>query len=289
MIVAIVNRDSIVKNYRARYSSARVPLKARNSMTSKLNRKQLREALETVPITEILGKSVSRELTPKQKRFAHEVAKGKTKADAYRTAYKPTATKRTLAAKPYELARDERVKREIEAYQMAIEAAKYRTPAALRELVIQSLVEVVINPEAKESVRVQAAKVLGTVTEVAAFTERKEVRTVSSSADAKAQVMAQIRELMKAQAQDANIIEADASSLLDELAAAGAKPAADPGASGGTSAETGQAEPHPSPAPQASQEEAHPLMHTIPHKPPQSEPNPQPLSQEDGSVTTQKM
>lgn len=209
-------------------------------------------------MTEILGRDISRELTAKQKRFAHEVAKGKTKADAYRTAYKPTATKRTLAAKPYELARDERIQREIEAYQRAIEAAKYRTPAALRELVIQSLVEVVINPEAKESVRVAAAKVLGTVTEVAAFTERKEVRTVSSSEDAKAQVMQQIRELMKAQAADATVIEADANSLLDELAA------------GATSEETGAAEPHPSPTPQAMQQESHPLMHTIPPEQSQS-------------------
>ena len=287
MIVAIGKRDSIVKTYRARYSSARVPLKARNSMTSKLTRKQLREALETVPVDQLFDKSVSRELTAKQKKFAHEVAKGATKADAYRAAYKPKS-KASLTSNPYNLATDSRVQAEIEAYQRAIEAAKYRTPAALRELVIQSLVEVVINPDAKESVKVAAAKVLGTVTEVAAFTERKEVRTISSSADAKAQVMAQIRELMKAQAQDATVIEADANSLLDELAAADAKPAADGGEAGGTSEEIVAAEPHPSPTPQATEEEAHPLMHTIPPEQTQSELNPQPLSQESDSVSTPK-
>ena len=110
-----------------------------------------------------------------------------------------------------------------------------------------SLVEVVINPEEKASVKVAAAKVLGTVTEVAAFTERKEVKTISSSADAKAQVMQQIRELMKAQATDAQVIEADASSLLDELSAAGAKPAAASEETGATSEETSTTEPHPSP------------------------------------------
>ena len=106
--------------------------------------------------------------------------------------------------------------------------------------------------------RVAAAKVLGTVTEVAAFTERKEVRTVSSSEDAKQQVMQQIRELMKAQAADATVIEADANSLLDELAA------------GATSEETGAAEPHPTATPQAMQQESHPLMHTIPQEQSQS-------------------
>ena len=241
-------------------------------MKSKLSRAQLREALDTVPMVEILGKGVDRELTPKQKRFAQEVAKGKTKADAYRTAYN-VKSKHALQREPYQLTRDQRIANEIEAYKMAIEAAKYRTPAALRELVIQSLVEVVINPDAKESVRVQAAKVLGTVTEVAAFTERKEVRTISSSADAKQQVMDQIRELMRAQATDAQIIEADASSLLDELSAASDQ--------GGTSAETGADEPHPSPTHQATQQESHPLIHTTPHeqtnnkpKPPNSESTP---------------
>ena len=228
-------------------------------MVTKLSRKQLKEALETVPMTEILGNDVSRGLTAKQKKFAQEVAKGKTKAAAYRSAYNVTSSA-SLTSNPYHLSNDSRVRAEIEAYQRAIEAAKYRTPAALRELVIQSLVEVVINPDAKESVRVAAAKVLGTVTEVAAFTERKEVRTVSSSEDAKQQVMQQIRELMKAQAQDATVIEADANSLLSEL-------------TGPPSEEMGQAEPHPSPTPQATEQESHPLMHTIPHNQSDSTPN----------------
>lgn len=256
-------------------------------MVTKLNRKQLAEALDTVPMTEILGKSVSRELTAKQKRFAQEVAKGKTKADAYRAAYKPQS-KASLTSNPYNLAADSRVRAEIEAYQRAIEAAKYRTPAALRELVIQSLVEVVINPDAKESVRVAAAKVLGTVTEVAAFTERKEVRTISSSADAKQQVMDQIRELMKAQAQDATVIEADASSLLDELAAADDKPAAAESADTPPTEQIVAAETHPSPTPQDGQQESHPLMHTTPHEQPTSSPDPQLLSQQPDSVTTSK-
>lgn len=228
-------------------------------MVTKLSRKQLKEALETVPVEQLFDKSVSRELTAKQKKFAHEVAKGATKADAYRRAYN-VKSKHALQREPYQLTRDQRISNEIEAYQRAIEAAKYRTPAALRELVIQSLVEVVINPDAKESVRVAAAKVLGTVTEVAAFTERKEVRTVSSSEDAKQQVMQQIRELMKAQAADATVIEADANSLLNEL-------------TGPPSEEMGQAEPHPSPTPQATEQESHPLMHTIPHNQSNSTPN----------------
>ena len=174
------------------------------------------EGLDQVPMAEILSVP-SKALTPKMRTFAREVAKGSTKADAYRTAYKPDASKRTLAGAPYELAADPRIAREIEAYALAIESAKQRTPAALRELVIQSLVSVITDPDEKGAVRVQAAKVLGTVTEVAAFTERKEVRTISSSVDVKARVMDELKRLMIVDVEDVTAKEAD--SLLAELVA----------------------------------------------------------------------
>jgi phage terminase small subunit len=183
----------------------------------KLSRKALEKAAKETPIEHILGRQVSSALTPKQRRFAHEVAKGATKADAYRAAYDVTS-KHTMASKPYELMRDDRIQREIDAYALAIEAEKHRTPAALRSLVIQGLVQVALDADTKDSVKVQALKTLGTVTEVAAFTERKEVRSITSSDDARARVMAELRGILTAQAQDATVIEADADSLLRELA-----------------------------------------------------------------------
>jgi hypothetical protein len=182
----------------------------------KLSRKALETAAKETPIEHILGRQVSGALTPKQRKFAHEVAKGSTKADAYRAAYDVTS-KHTMASKPYELMRDDRIQREIDAYALAIEAAKHRTPAALRDLVIQGLVQVALDADTKDSVKVQALKTLGTVTEVAAFTEQKVVRTISSSEDARAKVMQELRTLLTAQAQDATVIEADADSLLREL------------------------------------------------------------------------
>ena len=179
-----------------------------------LSRKAIREALETTPIDQILGVA-DKGLTHKQKRFAKEVAKGATKADAYRTAYKPDASKRTLACKPYELMRDERIQREIKAYELAIQAAEHRTPSALRDLVIHSLVQTLIDPETNPAQRIQAAKVLGTVTEVAAFTDRKEVTTITSSHDARERVMHELRALMNQDATDATVIDAD--SLMAEL------------------------------------------------------------------------
>jgi hypothetical protein len=141
---------------------------------------------------------------------------GATKADAFREAYDATS-KHTLTRHPYILMRDERIQKEIDAYALAIEAEKHRTPAALRSLVIQGLVQVALSEDTKDSVRVQALKTLGTVTEVAAFTERKEVRSITSSDDARARVMQELRGILTAQAQDATVIEADADSLLAEL------------------------------------------------------------------------
>ena len=178
-----------------------------------MTRKQIREGLSQIPIDSIL--SVSGELTTKQKRFAKAVADGETKASAYRKAYKAKPAPSTMVTAPYTLAADPRIKREIEAYRLANEAAKQRNAGQLRDLVIHSLVQVVIDPDTKPSVRIQAAKVLGTVTEVAAFTERKEITTIKTSIDARAQIMQQLRDMMKAGASDA--VEIDASALLEEL------------------------------------------------------------------------
>ena len=232
------------------------PIKG-EAMQRKLSRKEVNQALETVPLEQLFSPSVSRELTHKQKTFAREVAKGSTKADAYRSSYKANAAPSTLAGKPYELMRDGRIKAEIEAYKLALAAQEYQSPAALRALVIQSLVQVVIDPNAKQATKVAAAKVLGTVTEVAAFTERKEITTIKHSADARAQVLEQIRSIMRAQSIDA--VDVDADSLLAELS---------------------PADPHPPATPPNDSEESLHNLHTIPHesledphKSPQEEPD----------------
>jgi hypothetical protein len=208
----------------------------------RLTRKQISEGLDTVPVSALLTGS-RKELTAKQARFARDVALGATKADAYRNNYN-AKSHHTITNKPYVLAKDERVKAEIEAIKRAVEAEHIKSPAALRSLVIQTLVEVATNPDTKDATRLQAVKILGTVTEIAAFTERKETTVVTSSKDARAEVMAELRALANAHASDAQVVETEAAALLNELSQA--------------------AEPHPSPPPQTSQPESLDLLHTIP-------------------------
>jgi hypothetical protein len=218
-------------------------MKTSNNPT-KLTRAQITEGLSSVPVSHILGKSVSRELTGKQKKFCLEVAKGDTKAGAYRKAYN-VKSKNTLQREPYQLTRDQRITNEIEALQLAIKAQEYQTPSALRALVIQSLVGVITDPESKPGQITAAAKVLGTVTEVAAFTERKEVRTITSSEDARASIMAQLKALSNSSAIDATIIDAQANDLMRELAGS---------------------DTHPTPTTPNASEESLPYIHTIPHE-----------------------
>jgi hypothetical protein len=210
---------------------------------TKLTRAQITESLDSVPVSHILGKSVSRELTGKQKAFCLEVAKGSTKASAYRKAYN-VKSKNTLQREPYQLTRDQRIANEIEAMQAAIKAQEYQTPTALRALVIQSLVGVITDPESKPGQITAAAKVLGTVTEVAAFTQRSETKVITSSEDARAAIMQQLRELSNSGAVDVEALDAGADELMAEL--------------------SGESDTHPTPTPQTVETESPANTHTIP-------------------------
>ena len=182
----------------------------------KISRRQIKESLKEQGIesTLLVRKGT---LTTKQKKFAEGIALGKTKAESYRQAYKANPAPSTIVTAPYTLASDPRIKREIEAYSLAIESSKYRTSEAMRGLVLQSLVSVLIDPDSKPSEKIQAAKVLGTVTEVSAFTERKEITTINGSATIKAKIMAELKSLMLGSGQDITDIVGIDNSLMDEL------------------------------------------------------------------------
>ena len=215
----------------------------------KLSRSQIKEGLSQIPIETIMGVS-GKGLTSKQKTFCKEVAMGQTGAEAYRRSYSKKAKPTTAANQASKLKAKPTIASTIEAMEGAIRAAEYQTPAGLRALVIQTLVQTMIDPETKDAVKIAAAKTLGTVTEVAAFTERKETRVITSSEDAKTKLLAKLRDMMKANATDATVIDAD--SLLMELAA--------------PVAEVADGDTHPVGTPQAVEPGTLHTLHTIPPK-----------------------
>jgi hypothetical protein len=219
--------------------------------TKPLTRAEAKSALKELPIEHVLLVKNST-LTSKQKEFARNVALGETGAESYRKAYNTTGKKKTQGDNASRLKADSRIQAEIDAYKLANEAAAYRSAAGLRSLVLHSLTQVLIDPDTKPAQKIQAARVLGQVTEVAAFTELKQVTHVNGSDEIKAQIMSQLKGLMLSAGQSGDVVDVTANELLEELASTG-DDLTDP-------------EPHSTPTdPTANDAEPAPI-HTIPPK-----------------------
>ena len=183
--------------------------------TQKLSRAQIREGLDTIPIETLLssGKGKTPKLTTKQRAFAHAVALGKTKAQAYRDAYKADPAPSTMITEPYAVARNPLVAREVEAYKLAIEAEKHRTPSQLKALLVQQLVQHSLDDEFPPASRVACLKLLGSLYDVGAFVERKEITTINRSEDIRARLLSRLQTITV----DADVKADDALDLLTEI------------------------------------------------------------------------
>jgi hypothetical protein len=152
----------------------------------KLNRKQIREALDQMPIDRVLMGASSKQttLTTSQIKFAEEMALGKTKAEAYRRSRpngrQSKANPTTASKRGQELAKKGAIQAQIDAFALAMEAQKYTTPLHLRALVIQRLTEKAIDPEVKDSQQLKALELIGKLTEVQSFTERREIVNINA-------------------------------------------------------------------------------------------------------------
>jgi hypothetical protein len=146
---------------------------------------------------------------------------GSTKAQAYRDTYDTKGSVTTQGNNASRLASDSRIKAEIEAYQLAIEAEKHRTPAQLKSLLVQQLVQHSLDSEFPPAQRVQCLRLLGSLFEVGAFVERKEIVTVNKSEDIRARLLSVLGSHavdVEAKPQAASVDDS-AASLLAELEA----------------------------------------------------------------------
>jgi hypothetical protein len=182
----------------------------------KLTRQQITEGLEQFPVEMLLssGKGKQAQLTTKQRNFAHGLAMGKTKAQAYRDSREGKPAPSTIVHAPYILAADPRIQSEVEAYKLAIEAEKHRTPAQLKSLLVQQLVQHTLDQDFPPAQRVQCLKLLGQLFEVGAFVEHKQVTTINRSGDIRARIMETLKDVTDVSALD------DGLSLLEEISQA---------------------------------------------------------------------
>lgn len=196
----------------------------------KLTRKQVKEALDQVPIeTVLLGATQAKttRLTAKQREFARQLALGETKAGAYRKSRDTKAKPVTASRRGQELAKNSAIQAQVEAFRLALEAERLATPAHLRALVIQQLTQHVISEENSTREKLTALKLLGSVSEVAAFTERKEIIQTKRPEELRSQLLESIRDAIKAEA--LTVEDTSGDDLLAELAQAAAEDIAEEG------------------------------------------------------------
>ena len=182
----------------------------------KLTRKDIQAGLEATPIdTLLLGEPKT--LTHKQKEFAKGVALGKPKAQAYREAYNTNTNKQAQAVEAHRLAQNPNISLMIEAMKVGIEAQKYLLPAHLRALTIQKLTEKAIDPDVKPAQQLKALELLGKITEVALFTERKEITTSDTSAKAKDKLIDTLAKAIRSSSNISLDKKKEADALLAEI------------------------------------------------------------------------
>jgi phage terminase small subunit len=185
----------------------------------KLSRAEIKAGFDSIPIDTILLGSASTKqtkLTHKQREFAREVALGETKTGAYRKAYKSKAKGKTQSVEAQRLIKNPSISLQIEAFKVAIEAQKYTTPAHLRALAIHKITEKALDPDVPPAQQLKALELLGKMTEVALFTERREVIQTQSSGDMRDKLMESIRQaISNSKAIDIEAHQAD--DLLAEL------------------------------------------------------------------------
>ena len=211
------------------------------------SRKQVRESIETIKakgISSSLGIPKISGLTKKQKAFCEGIVIDQLNAsDAYRKAYDTKGKPATVNPNASRLAKNSKVQATITALEQAQTLASLHSAEALKAIIISTLTDVATNSD-RDSVRVAAVKVLGTVVGVDMFRETKRVETVQDSDVIRSQILDQLKSMMLS-SDDA--VEVDATELLTELIS----PQNDPTA-------------HPSP--QMQNGTPRQAEHTIPHE-----------------------
>lgn len=217
----------------------------------KLTKREIQETLDKMPTEAILtGKANKRELTTKQIEFAKGLALGLPKAQAYRKAYNSKGSSKTVAVKGSQMAKRDDIQIIADGFREAFEAREYQKPAQIRELIVHNLLKLSLSEDVKEAQRLKALDMLGKLSDVGAFTERKETTVIHESSKIKAQLLDQLKTIVSGD----NLvrdIDADAESLLAELT--------------GSPVANSQDDESETPPPRNRESTIEPTTHSIPH------------------------
>lgn len=194
-----------------------------------MKRKDIKQKIEEkaleIPLDVLLTGKRNRKLTKKMQGFAVDLATGETKAQAYRNNYNSKGKAKTQGNEGSKLAKHPEIAREVDLITEALEAAAAHSAAQLRGLVIGRLTKEALNMDSPSASRITALKALGQVSEIAAFTERKEITQVKASDDIKAQLLKMIQGAIGNQARTVDQADSDpeVAALMAEITRAAPK------------------------------------------------------------------
>ena len=184
----------------------------------KMNRPQIREALDQIPLETIIsGEGKKRTLTKKQQGFVRDVALGETKAQAYRNNYNSKTKAQYQGNEAHKLASNPTIANEIEAFKVALLAREYQEGTKLKAFIMHQLTLHALNEDNPPASRIRSLELLGKSYDVGLFVDRKEVTTINNSSDIKAKLIEQLKDAMY---KNSITIDYDMSgeSLLNEIA-----------------------------------------------------------------------
>jgi len=224
----------------------------------KLTKKQIAEALDQQPLYEVLNVDKSK-LTTKQLKFCEHLARGDTKAGAYKKAYNSKGKATTVAKRGHEMAKRGDIQGITEAIKQGIEFQKLYTAGQIRALVVQRLTQEAISEDSNPSVRVNALKALGTIAGVDAFVHRSETKVIKDSDKARDELIAMLKQSMGDNAKVIDQDDSDVMRLLAEISPTPSESDTDP-----------ESDPH---QPDSKTGVPPSKLHSIPHKGSESETN----------------
>jgi hypothetical protein len=182
----------------------------------RLSKKKIDETLEASAMYEVLnvGKTA---LTSKQLKYCEHLARGETKAGAYRKAYNSKGNSRTVANKGWQMAERDDIKAITEAIKRAIEFERSYSAGQVRALVAHRLTVEAIAEDSNPSVRVNALKALGTIAGVDSFIHRSETKVVKDSDKAKDELLEMLKRALSDNSRTINEADADILALMNEI------------------------------------------------------------------------
>ena len=151
----------------------------------RLTKKEIAEGMKAVPIETIILGAQSKQgikLTKKQKDFAEQVVATGNKTEAYRRSHNHTGKNTTASRNAQTLVKSTNVQTYITALEAQKEVEEYLLPPRLRAMAIHKLSSMALNDDLPPAQQLKALELVGKMTEVSLFTERRElVHTLDAS------------------------------------------------------------------------------------------------------------